>query len=350
MTDPQWNQLLRVLAGQSTPTVPVGLIVDSPFVPPWAGVPMLDYLTDDACWLEANLRLCQRFPDIWFLPGFWAEFGMCTEPSAFGSKCVFPASEFPFAEKMLADHRHIDTLKKPNCRTDGLLPFVIRRLQRTRGRIEAAGHRLRFAICRGPLNIASYLLGHTEFLEGIKTEPAATHRVLALVSDFLVEWLGYQAACFDSIDGVLVLDDLVGFLGPADFREFALPYLQQVFAGVDVAVKAFHNDAYGLICARELRALGVNLFNFSFEHSLEQIRQLAGEGVTLLGNVPPRDVLAKGTPADVRRNARAALASLADRRWVILSAGGGTPPGVPSENLDALVAAAIEGPLAQGTG
>lgn len=342
MTDSQWNQLLRVLAGQPLGSVPVGLIVDSPFVPPWAGVTMLDYLTDDACWLEANLRLCQRFPEIWFLPGFWAEFGMCTEPSAFGAKCMFPASEFPFVQKMLADHRQVDRLKKPNCRTDGLLPFVVRRLQRMRSRIESAGHRIRFAVSRGPLNIASYLLGHTEFLEGIKTEPAATHRMLAVVSEFIVEWLGYQLQCFDTIDGVLVLDDLVGFLGPADFGEFALPYLRQVFAGVDVSVKAFHNDAYGLICARELRGLGVNLFNFSFEHSLGQVRQLTGEGVVLLGNIPPRDVLAKGSPADVRQSVRSALATVEDRRWLILSAGGGTPPGVPDANLEALVAAARE--------
>lgn len=342
MTDSQWNQLLRVLAGQPLGSLPVGLIVDSPFVPPWAGVTMLDYLTDDACWLEANLRLCRRFPEIWFLPGFWAEFGMCTEPSAFGAKCVFPASEFPFAQKMLADHRQVATLKKPNCQTDGLLPFVVRRLQRTRSQIESAGHRIRFAVSRGPLNIASYLLGHTEFLEGIKTEPAATHRLLAVVSEFIVEWLGYQLRCFDTIEGVLVLDDLVGFLGPADFREFALPYLRQVFAAVDVSVKAFHNDAYGLICARELRGLSVNLFNFSFEHSLGQVRQLAGEGVALLGNIPPRDVLAKGSPADVRQSVRSALATLEDRRWLILSAGGGTPPGVPDENVEALVAAARE--------
>ncbi len=342
MTDPQWNQLLCVLAGQSLDRIAVGLIVDSPFVPPWAGVPMLDYLTDDACWLEANLRLCRRFPEIWFLPGFWAEFGMCTEPSAFGSKCVFPAGEFPFAEKALADHRQIDRLKKPNCGTDGLLPFVVRRLERTRSRIEAAGHRIRFAVSRGPLNIASYLLGHTEFLEGIKTEPAATHRLLSVVSEFIADWLRYQVRCFETIDGVLVLDDLVGFLGPADFREFALPYLREVFAAVEVSVKAFHNDAYGLICARELRGLGVNLFNFSFEHSLEAVRRLAGEGVTLLGNIPPRDVLARGKPEDVRTSVRAAVASLGDRRWVILSAGGGTPPGVPSENLDALVAATAE--------
>ena len=40
----------------------------------------------------------ERFPDVLFLPGFWAEYGMRTEPSAFGAKCIFPDNEFPFAE------------------------------------------------------------------------------------------------------------------------------------------------------------------------------------------------------------------------------------------------------------
>ncbi|MCR4415840.1 MAG: hypothetical protein NUV77_25785 [Thermoguttaceae bacterium] len=339
MTDPQWTDLLRVLAGQRIEPTPVGLIVDSPWLPGWAGMSMLDYFADESCWLEANLRACRRFPEVWFLPGFWAEYGMCTEPSAFGAKCIFPEREFPFAEKLLDRHAQIQRLKKPNCRSDGLLPLVVKRLERARPKIEAAGHRIRFAVSRGPMNIASYLLGHTEFLEGIKTEPEWTHRLLALVTDFIVDWLRYQAERFDSIDGVLVLDDLVGFVGLADFQSFALPYLTQIFGAVQVSIKALHNDAHGLLTARHLRAMGANLFNFSFEHSLPQIRALAGEGVILLGNIPPRDVLAQGTPDEVRRSAAEALASLPDRRWLILSAGGGTPPGVPSENLDALVAA-----------
>ena len=38
------------------------------------------------------------------------------------------------------------------------------------------------------------------------------------------------------------------------------------------------------------------MFNFSFEHSLGEIRELAGNEVVLVGNIPPRDVLAGGTP------------------------------------------------------
>ena len=43
---------------------------------------------------------------------------------------------------------------------------------------------------------------------GIKANPEETHRLLNLITEFLVEWIGYQAETFDSIDGIFLLDDL----------------------------------------------------------------------------------------------------------------------------------------------
>ena len=339
MTDPQWELLLRTIDGEPLDPPPVGLIIDSPWLPGWAGVSMLDYFADQRVWLQANFEAVRRFEQVLMLPGFWAEYGMCTEPSAFGAKCVFHENDFPSVEKTLADHAAIDRLKKPNCRTDGLLPFTIRRLQRCRSEIEAAGHRIRFATARGPLNVASFLIGHTEFLMGMKTNPEETHRLLTIVTDFLVEWIGWQMDNFDSIDGMLVLDDLIGFMGDADFRQFALPYLKRIFQSRNVSVRFLHNDAAGLITARHLDEMGVNLFNFSFNHDMNQMREAAGPSAVLLGNIPPRDVLANGTPEEVRRSTAAMLDSLEDRRRVIVSCGGGAPPDAPTENIDALCAA-----------
>ncbi|MHC4177547.1 MAG: uroporphyrinogen decarboxylase family protein [Planctomycetota bacterium] len=342
MTDKQWDDLLRVLDGDLLEPLPVGLIIDCPWLPGWAGASILDYLTDDGVWLEANLKVTRRFPEVMFLPGFWAEYGMCTEPSAFGAKCVWPADDFPHARKMLPDYADIRRLEKPNCRTDGMCPFAIKRLSHCRRAIEGAGHRIRFATSRGPMNIATYLLGHTETLIGVKTQPEEIHRLLQIVTDFIVEWLQHQAASFPSIDGLLVLDDLIGFLGEEDFKEFAVPYLKQIGDSLDVRVKALHNDCHGMITARYLCETRFNLFNFSFEHGLGEMQQAAGETVTLLGNIPPRDVLAVGTPDDVRRSVSEAFSSAEDRRRIVLSCGGGTPPGVPSENIDALCAAAAQ--------
>jgi uroporphyrinogen-III decarboxylase len=336
MTDAQWQDLLWTLHGDSIDPPPVGLIVDSPWLAGWAGVSMLDYFGDERVWLEANLLADRRFPQILQLPGFWMEYGMCTEPSAFGAKCIWYKDSFPNVGRVLYDYAEIRRLAKPNCRSDGLPPFVMRRLERCRPAIEAAGHRIRFATARGPLNIASYLLGHTEFFTGIKTHPDEIHRLLTVITEFLVDWIGWQAETFDSIEGIFLLDDLIGFLGDGDFREFALPYLKQIYQSRQVAVRFLHNDAFGLVTARHLEAMGVNLFNFSFNHSLSEMRAAAGPSVVLLGNIPPRDVLAQGTPDDVRRSVAAMLQSIDDKRRIIVSCGGGTPPGTPSENLDAL--------------
>jgi uroporphyrinogen-III decarboxylase len=337
MTDLQWQTLLRLIEGEILDPLPAGLIIDSPWLPGWAGISMLDYFNHEGLWLDANLRAVQRFPKIMLLPGFWGEYGMCTEPSAFGAKCIFLENTFPHVGKTLFDFVQIRHVQKPNCRTDGLLPFVMHRLLRCRPAIEALGHRFRFATARGPLNIASYLLGHTEFLMGVKTNPEEIHALLRAITDFLIEWISIQAETFDSIDGIFLLDDLIGFLGDDDFREFALPYLKAVFDSRPVSVKFLHNDAAGKITARYLVEMGVNLFNFSFNHLLSDMRQWVGESVVLMGNIPPRDVLAQGTPQDVRRSVTNMLAGMTDKRRILISCGGGAPPDAPEGNFDALI-------------
>ncbi|NIM08309.1 MAG: uroporphyrinogen decarboxylase, partial [Planctomycetales bacterium] len=87
----------------------------------------------------------------------------------------------------------IAKLEKPNCRTDGLCPFVVKRLEHGREQIEREGLQIRFATSRGPMNIATYLLGHTELLIGLKTSPDEVHQLLQTVTEFTVEWLKYQA-------------------------------------------------------------------------------------------------------------------------------------------------------------
>jgi len=332
--------LTEVVNGATVDPLPVGFIIDSPWLPNWSGMSILDYYADGQRWFDANLKAIKHFPNVTFLPGFWSEWGMCTEPSAFGAKCTFHENEFPFAAKVLHDLDGVGNLAKPNPRTDGLAPFALKRLEHFQGAIEHAGHAIRFAVARGPLNIAGFLMGNTEFLIGLKMQPDETHALLDTVTDYLVDWIQLQASAFTTIDGVLVLDDVVGFCGEGDFVEFALPYLKRVFGAIDATVRAFHNDAPGLVCAPHLAGLGVNLFNFSHEHPIKEMQALAGDQVALLGNIPPRDVMGQGSQDDVRESVRALLGALDDTRRVILSCGGGMPPGVPTANIEAFVEAA----------
>lgn len=340
MTEQQWRTLLGVLEGKSMDPVPVGFIIDSPWLPNWAGISILDYYASESRWFDANKQAIGTFPEIAFLPGFWAEYGMCTEPSAFGAKCVFHEDEFPFAEKTLDGMTGFGGVAKPNPATDGLAPFVLKRLQHLQPRIEEMGHSIRFAVARGPLNIAGFLMGNTEFLMAMKMNPDETHALLKTITEYLCDWIQLQAKTFPAIDGVLLLDDVVGFCGEDDYLEFAHPYLKQSFGAVDATVRFFHNDAHGMVCAPHLADAGVNLFNFSHEHPMPEMRAALGGSVALLGNIPPRDVLAQGGPDDVRASVKELLDGLEDTRGVMLSCGGGMPPEVPTENVRVFLEAA----------
>ncbi len=336
MNDQQWETLVAAIRGDALRPLPTGFIIDSPWLPKWAGHTILDYFTDERQYLDDNLKAIDTFPDTMFLPGFWSEYGMCTEPSAFGSVSIWEQDEFPFAKKVLHTPAEVERLERPNPRKDGLLPFVIKRLQHLQPEIERAGHKIRFAVARGPLNIATFLMGTTEFLTALRTDPELMHQLLTITTDFLVDWIAYQRECFPTIDGILLLDDIVGFVGRRDFDTFALPYLQRAY-DTDVTVKFFHNDAPCKACAPALPDAGINLLNFGVQHTLGEMKGWTDNRLALLGNVPPRDVLALGTPADVKQCVHDMLGALEDHSRLIVSAGGGMPPGAPTDNIRALI-------------
>jgi len=336
MTDQQWETLKKVINGEKIEPLPVGFIADSPWLPGWYGIKILDYFSNDELWLKANLKAIQEFPEVMFLPGFWSEFGMCTEPSAFGARCRFPQNEFPHAHPVIKSPEEINALVVPEPETDGLLPFILNRLKLAQPYIENAGHKIRFAVARGPLNIASFLMGTTEFLMAMLTSPELVETLMEKITAFLKNWLQLQRSTFSTIDGILLLDDIIGFIGEQEFCRFGLPYFKELFCA-DVSVKFLHNDAQCRVSVPFLPEIGVNLFNMGFDVSLNDIKTWTNNQVTLLGNIPPRDVLANGKPEDVVKSVTELLDSLEDQTRVILSCGGGLPPGVSTENLKAFI-------------
>ena len=332
MTDLQWTQLKAVIRGEVLSPLPVGFIIDSPWLPNWYGMDILDYFTSDPLWLEANLKALESFPEVIFLPGFWAEYGMCGEPSAFGARSAFPQNEFPHAFPSLRSPEEIASLETPDPAKDGLGPLMLNRLKLAQAQIEEAGHKIRFSVSRGPLNIASYLMGTTEFLMAMMTHPEEIHLLIRKITDYLLAFHRHQAELFQSIDGILMLDDLIGFISEEQFVEFALPCFKELY-DCDLSVKFLHNDASCMESVSYLPEMGVNLFNMGFETDLNQLKELTNNQVTMLGNIPPRDVLAGGSETEIKEATLNLLKGLDDPSHVIFSCGGGMPPGVSSENL-----------------
>jgi uroporphyrinogen-III decarboxylase len=337
MKNIHWESLVKIVDGEILKEKPVGFIIDSPWLPKWYGSKIIDYFADPEVWFRSNIQAMNEFPEVIFLPGFWAEFGMCTEPSAFGTKLVWGENDFPHPGKIITDPENFSRLTKPDVLSDGLLPFAINRLQRYEERIKQNDCRIRFATSRGPLNIASFLFGMSDLMLAFAINPEEAQKGLTVITGFIIDWLSLQFDKFRDIDGILILDDIAGFLGEPDFETFVLPHMKRIYGTFNARVNFFHNDAEGLITAKYLKEIGINLFNFSYNHPISEIRSLAGESVTLLGNIPPRDILANGSQADIRESVREMIQPCSDQRRIIWSCGGGMAPDTPTENIKAFI-------------
>jgi hypothetical protein len=53
---------------------------------------------------------------------------------------------------------------------------------------------------------------------------------LSIISEFINDWLEYQISLFPTIEGIFILDDIVGFLDHESFKSFVLPYLKSSFS------------------------------------------------------------------------------------------------------------------------
>jgi len=126
--------------------------------------------------------------------------------------------------------------------------------------------------------------------------------------------------------------DIIGFMGEEEFRNFGMPYFKELY-DANVSVKFLHNDAPCKVSAPLLPEIGVNLFNMGFDINLNDLKKMTQNKVTLLGNIPPRDVLASGDAAMVMKFTAQLVDSLSDKSRVVFSCGGGMPPGVSSESI-----------------
>ena len=336
MTKDQFK-LLQAAARGEAQTPPVALIVDSPWIPGFVGISAMEFFVEPNKWLRANLQIVEQFPDVIFVSGFWVEYGMAVEPSAFGCKVSWWKDSPPSVSHMLEDISDVRSLKVPQPANDGLMPFVLHLEKWAQKQIAPLGYSIRIVSARGPLALATHLRGVTEFLTDIKIEPDDSHRLLDICTETVIRWLRAQAENLPDVEGILVLDDIPGLLSPADYEEFAHPYLARIFDAFPGMLKLHHNDANIEPFAERMAELDFDILNFSHSIDIGDLHKRIGDKVTLMGNVPPLQTLVQGTPEEVTASAENCLNSANGR--LILSAGGGTSPGTPAENIDALVQA-----------
>jgi len=326
-----------IVRGKAAGKTMVALIVDSPWLPGYAGVNTLDFYFDVRIWLDAYRKALDDLPGVAFVPGSWVEFGMAAEPSGWGVPIQWMQDSPPAVHHYPGTLDGLLEMDVPNPEADGLMPAILRRYETAAPALAKADLSPRMAACRGPLAIASHLLGVTEFLMATQMEADNCLALLDKVTQLCIDWLQCQLKRMDGAIGVLVLDDVVGMMSPTDMEKFALPYLRRIFDAFGDLIHIYHNDTPNANMLSGLATIGMDVFNFSHEVDIAKARADLGPEVVLMGNIPPLEVMVRGTTDDVKK-ATQQLLDKADRYGpILISPGGGVSPGTPIENLQAML-------------
>jgi uroporphyrinogen-III decarboxylase len=339
----QWDTFKRAAKLHRLDSVPVSLIVDSPWIPGYLGISHLDYYFDPEVWFQANLRIAQEFPEAILFPSWWAEYGMAIEPCTLGGRVCFRLDQPPSVRPNLLRLEDWEHLAPVDPYTDGLMSMARHRYRTQKQRILEAGHVIPVATARGPLCTAAFVRGTTELMLDIADNPQAVLKLLGFITETIIAWLKAQAEVIgEGVEGIFLLDDIVGFLSRKQYLEFAQPYLKQICQAFPADwVKVYHNDARIDPFLEDLADVGFDVINWSHNLDVAEVRRRIGGKLCLMGNVSPLEVGTWGTPQEVKAAALEVLRK-AEGRGIILSVGGGVSPGMPKANILAMIEAAQE--------
>jgi uroporphyrinogen-III decarboxylase len=343
MLPEQWDTFKRAARLEKLPTVPMALIVDSPWIPGYLGIPHMDYYLDPEVWFQANLRIAQEFPDVILVPSWWVEYGMAAEPSVLGAKIKFWRDNTPSEYRSLIRLEDVDALPDYEVEADAFAAMTLHRIRMHRSRILELGHTLPLVSARGPLCTAGFVRGTTEFMMDLLEDPKGAHKLIDLCTRVIIDWLKAQRdAIGSSVEGIFLLDDIVGFVNEEHYLEFAHPYLKRICEAFPKDwVKVYHNDAKVDACLDHLPDAGFHVLNWGKKKNIREVKRRVGGRMCLMGNVNPLEVAVRGTPEEVRLATLDVLEG-SGGEGIILSVGGGVSPAMPRQNIMAMLQALDE--------
>lgn len=339
----QWETFKKAARLEKLDGVPMALIIDSPWIPGYLGLNHMDYYLDPELWFQSNLKIHQEFPDIIFVPSWWVEYGMAAEPSALGAKIKFWQDNTPSAYHTLYRIEDIEDFPEYEVEADAFMGITLHRIRMHRQRILDMGEILPLVTARGPLCTAGFVRGTTEFMIDLVEKPEWAHKLIDRCTHLIIDWLKAQGAAMgDTVEGLFLLDDIVGFINEEHYREFAHPYLKRICDAFPADwVRIYHNDADVTACLDHLPDCGFNVLNWGKQTDIAEVKQRVGDRMCLMGNVNPLEIGVQGTREEVRA-ATSEVLEKSGGEGIILSVGGGTSPGMPRENILAMLQALEE--------
>jgi len=338
MKEPTSKQLiLATLQGRPGARVPVAPLTVH-FCARVAGVSLHRFTSDADVMADAVIRTWERFrPDAVFISAdTWVS------AQAMGARVGALAEDQPWGglgEPRVRTALDVRSIPPPDPETQGRYPLMLAALRRV---VAALGREVAVVACfdQYPFSLAAALMGINELMLALEDDPALVRALMARCAEYgLAYGRALATAGADLLTGG---DSPAGLIGPQRYREFALPYEQQLIAGLKAATGkpvTLHicGDARPILA--DMARSGADGLEIDHRTDLGLACRTVGPDLALWGNLDPVSVLVQGDPAAVRRAADQALAAVrtAGHARFVLSSGCTLAVETPFANVDALI-------------
>ena len=268
-----------------------------------------------------------------------------TIPDAMGLGLSFAEGEGPRFAHPVRTAADVDKLAVPDMEDE--LGYVMDALRVIRRELNDSVPLIGFS--GSPWTLACYMIegGGSDNFSKIKamafSEPTLLHRLLAVVTDSVIAYLGAQRAA--GAQALMVFDTWGGVLAPHHYREFSLRYLTRIAREFS---RGEGEDRTPLILfgkgnapyLEELAASGAEGIGVDWLIPLDQARQRTGGKVALQGNLDPATLYA--SPEAIRREVKRTLDSYGAGPGHVFNLGHGLSPDMNPEHVKVLVDAVHE--------
>ena len=297
-----------------------------------AGAKIIDHARDGRVMGECHVKAYRHYGQD--LITLFSDTAIIAE--AMGTELYYQEEDVPRVEKpVVAEPGDLVNVKRAKP-TDGRLPVY---LEAIRTCLAAVGDEVMVTCCfSAPFTTAAGLRGTEYLARDLYRNKQLAHDLLKISTEVCKD---FADAVIDAGAIPVIVDPVAtgSVLGERQFREFALPYLQELHA---------HITKRGMpivlhICGQTSRILDAILDSSPAILSLDDIsmaeaRDRAGNRVTLMGNVRPAQTLLQGTSEDVMREVKA-LCEIGRGcgRGFILGSGCEVPIDAPVKNVEAMM-------------
>ncbi len=248
----------------------------------------------------------------------------------------FAPDHGPRIHQPIADRQDIDRIRICDPQED--LGYVLEAIRLVRSELPEKIALIGFA--GAPFTLASYMIegGHSRNYISTKrlmySEPQAWNALMSKVADSTASYLLAQVQA--GAQTLQLFDSWVGALSPEDYRQYVMPYIQEIFSQLKpCGVPLIYFGTGTATLLPSMIETGASVLGVDWRVPIRDAFQLVGEELALQGNLDPVALFA---PLDViEPKIDSILQQAQGRRGHIFNLGHGILPGTPVDHVQAVI-------------